>query len=119
MEQNSGIIDKPIARKENSIIERCISKDGKKSITKFEVLKKYNNYSLIKCYLLTGRTHQIRIHLKSINHPILGDYLYGNSSELISRQALHCLKISFKHPIYNTNIRLISKIPIDIKSLFI
>ena len=117
LNQTSGTINMPIARKENSIIERCISKDGKKSITKFEVLKTYDNYSLIKCYLLTGRTHQIRIHLKSINHPILGDYLYGTTSKLIKRQALHCIKIYFTHPIYKTNIILISKIPTDIKYL--
>lgn len=115
--KRSGTINKPIARKENSIIERCISSNGKVSITNYEVIKEYNNYSLIKCYLITGRTHQIRVHLSSIGHSILGDTLYGNKSNLINRQALHCLKINFIHPVYKTNIKLIAKIPEDITIL--
>lgn len=113
----SGIINKPIARKENSIIERCISLDGKESITKYEVLKEFNNYSLIKCILLTGRTHQIRVHLASINHSILGDSLYGKENKLINRQALHCYTITFIHPINKTNIEIIAPIPLDIFNL--
>ena len=113
----SGIINKPIARKEKSIIERCISLDGKESITKYEVLKEFNNYSFIKCILLTGRTHQIRVHLASINHSILGDSLYGKESKLINRQALHCYTITFIHPINKTNIEIIAPIPLDIFNL--
>ena len=113
----SGIINKPIDRKENSIIERCISPTGKTSITKYEVLKEYNTHSLIKCYLLTGRTHQIRVHMSSIGHSILGDSLYGNKSDLIARQALHCYKITFIHPVSKEKIELIAKIPTDINNL--
>ncbi len=94
-----GIIDAPIARKEESIIERCISKDGKKAVTKYEVIKEKENYSLIKCNLLTGRTHQIRIHMAYIGHPIVGDTLYGKKESLIERHALHSYKVSFIHPI--------------------
>ena len=94
-----GTINKPIARKENSIIERCISNNGKQAITQFEVLKEYDTFSLIKCVLETGRTHQIRVHLASINHPLLGDDLYGSKSDLIDGQALACYKLSFYHPI--------------------
>ena len=66
-----GIINAPIARKENSIIERCINKDGQKAITHYEVIKQYNKYSLVKCSLETGRTHQIRVHMAAISHPLI------------------------------------------------
>ena len=99
-----GTINKPIARKENSIIERCISNNGKQAITHFEVLKEYDTFSLIKCVLETGRTHQIRVHFASINHPLLGDDLYGSKSDLIDGQALACYKLSFYHPIYKNYV---------------
>ena len=118
-DEKSGTINKPIARKENSIIERCVSLNGKESITKYEVLKEFNNYSFIKCILLTGRTHQIRVHLASINHSILGDSLYGKESKLINRQALHCYNINFIHPIYKNNIKIIAKLPNDMSNLVV
>ena len=103
-----GIIDKPIDRKENSIIERCISANGKKAITEYKVLKVFsiddNDYSLLRCILHTGRTHQIRVHFSSIGHPILGDTLYGVESNLINRQALHASKITFFHPIKKSQL---------------
>ena len=85
----------PIARKENSIIERCISENGQTSITHYEVLKEFDNFSLVKCSLETGRTHQIRVHMSAIGHPLVGDSLYGTISNLIERQALHCYHIDF------------------------
>ena len=99
LENKKGIIDSPIARKEKSIIERCVSQDGQKAITEYEVLNENKEYSLIKCTLHTGRTHQIRVHMAYIGHPILGDTLYGTNSKLINRQALHSYKISFIHPV--------------------
>ena len=99
LNEKSGIIDLPISRKPGSIIERCVSPDGQKSITKFTVLKEFDNYSLVKCILKTGRTHQIRVHFSYIGHPLLGDTLYGHSSNLINRQALHSYRISFIHPV--------------------
>ncbi len=118
---SKGIIDKPIARKEKSIIERCIRQDGDKAITKYQVLKtfKINNQilSVVKCNLITGRTHQIRVHLSSIGHPIVGDTLYGNESKLINRQALHAYHIKFVHPVSKKEIDIISKIPNDMKNL--
>ena len=103
-EKEKGIINAPIARKENSIIERCVKEDGDIAITEYEVLEynENNNYSIVKCNLKTGRTHQIRVHLSYIGHPILGDTLYGNSSELVSRQALHAYRVEFIHPITHT-----------------
>lgn len=104
LENKKGIIDEPIARKENSIIERCVSKNGKSAITEYEVIKEKNNYSLVRCKLLTGRTHQIRVHFAYIGHPLIGDTLYGKKSNLIDRQALHSYKISFCNPITGKNM---------------
>lgn len=95
----SGTINLPIARKENSIIERCVKEGGDTSITHYQVLKEKDYLSLVDFSLETGRTHQIRVHSSFLSHPILGDTLYGNSSPLISRQALHSYYVSFLHPI--------------------
>ena len=81
-------INKPIARKPNSIIERCISSNGKQAITHFEVLQEFSSFSLVKCTLETGRTHQIRVHFASIGHPL----------------ALACSRLSFYHPVSNNYI---------------
>lgn len=114
--QKSGTINLPIARKEGSIMERCIDEKGKQAITHYKVIKEFKNYSLVECRLETGRTHQIRLHMASIGHPLLGDTLYGTSSSLISRQALHSYKIKFIHPITKKEIELIAKLPQDINT---
>lgn len=119
--EGSGIIDKPIARKADSIIERCISDNGEKAITEYSVIKNFKigneEFSLVKCILHTGRTHQIRVHMASINHPILGDTLYGKSSSLIGRQALHEYKLTFVHPIIKKEIEVTSSIPSDMNNI--
>lgn len=113
--EGKGIIDKPIKRKTDSIIERCIDESGEKAITEYEVLKNFNingeDLTEVKCLLHTGKTHQIRVHMASINHPILGDTLYGKPSNLIDRQALHAYKIKFIHPITKKEIEVVSPIP--------
>lgn len=113
--EGKGIIDKPIKRKADSIIERCIDENGEKAITEYEVLKNFNingeDLTEVKCILHTGKTHQIRVHMASINHPILGDTLYGKESNLINRQALHAFRIKFIHPITKKEIEVISPIP--------
>lgn len=115
LDENKGIIDAPISRKQNSIIERCIDINGAKAVSRYEVIETKNNLSLVKFILETGRTHQIRVHSKYIGHSIIGDTLYGHKSSFISRQALHCHKISFIHPINKTQIEFISPIPDDMK----
>ena len=97
-------------------MERCIDEKGKQAITHYKVIKEFKNYSLVECRLETGRTHQIRLHMASIGHPLLGDTLYGTSSSLISRQALHSYKIKFIHPITKKEIELIAKLPQDINT---
>ena len=104
LENKTGTIKKSIARKEGSIIERCISENGKIAITNYKVLNEYNNFSLVKCILETGRTHQIRVHFASIGHPLLGDELYGEKSDFLCGHALVCNKLSFIHPITNKQL---------------
>ena len=113
----NGTIDLPIARKDNSIIERCISDNGQESITEYCVIKNFDDYSIVKCTLKTGRTHQIRVHMSAIGHPLLGDTLYGVSSQFINRQALHSYKISFVHPISSKEMEFICELPEDMKQI--
>ena len=116
-ESKIGTINLPIGRKENSIIERCVCSDGDIAITHYNVLKSLKNTSVVHVTLETGRTHQIRVHLSNIGHPILGDTLYGNHSSVINRQALHAYKVKFIHPITGLNVEYIATIPSDIKSI--
>ena len=113
----SGVINAPIARKEGSIIERCINTHGQTAITNYNLIKSINNMSIVHFVLETGRTHQIRVHSKYIGHPIVGDTLYGTFSPLISRQALHSYKVKFIHPISKNNIELIAELPKDMEKL--
>lgn len=116
-ENVQGTINLPIARKENSIIERHISENGQEAVTHYEVLKTSNDLSLVHCTLQTGRTHQIRVHMSAIGHPLVGDTLYGSDfSDSITRQALHSYKISFIHPISHQIVSFTSELPDDIKS---
>lgn len=117
-----GIINAPISRKEGSIIEREVNfETGQKAITNYNVIKDFSknsfNYSLTEFELITGRTHQIRVHSKYIGHPILGDSLYGSESKLISRQALHSYYLEFNHPISKERLIFEIDLPKDIKEL--
>ena len=117
LDEKSGIINASIARKENSIIERCVNANGDKAITNYYVIKEYINNSLIYLGLQTGRTHQIRVHMSYIGHPITGDTLYGKKSDFINRQALHSCKICFIHPLTQEKMFIEADIPNDIKTL--
>lgn len=117
IDKEMQVIDVPIARKDDSIIERCASPNGDRAITEIELLKTFDNYSLVKCNLKTGRTHQIRVHLSFIGHPILGDDLYGKKSELINRQALHAYMVSLTLPITKKLFKIDAELPKDISDL--
>lgn len=116
-DKDCGTINLKIDRKENSIIERCISENGQSAITHYKVIKAFDTFSLVKCTLETGRTHQIRLHMSAIGHPLLGDTLYGIESDLINRQALHSYKMNFIHPITNKKVELFCDLPDDMKKV--
>lgn len=113
----SGTINAPIARKEGSIIERCVDDSGDVAITHYSVLKSFEDFSVVHFVLETGRTHQIRVHSAHIGHPIVGDTLYGHHSDLIDRQALHSYKASFIHPITREKSELIAPLYDDMNKM--
>ena len=115
LQKKSDTLCFPISRKEGSIIERTVNPNGDIAITHYNILKEQNNLSLVHVFLETGRTHQIRVHFSHINHPILGDTLYGTPSPLINRQALHSYKITLLHPISKQILTLVAPIPNDMK----
>ncbi len=111
-----GIIDAPIGRKDGSTIERQIDyENGERAITHYRVLGNRQDCSLVALQLETGRTHQIRVHMTSIGHPLLGDFLYNPLDKRMSRQALHAWKLSFTHPITKAKMCFKAPIPEDMK----
>ncbi|OGO78654.1 MAG: hypothetical protein A2Y23_00685 [Clostridiales bacterium GWB2_37_7] len=112
-----GIIDEPIGLDEENPIRRAIRVDGQRSITKYQVLEQYKDAAYIKLKLITGRTHQIRVHLNSVGHTLLGDKLYGGNMLHINRQALHAYEMNFLHPYQKSIITLHAELPMDMKKL--
>ncbi|MBP2071111.1 RluA family pseudouridine synthase [Thermoanaerobacterium butyriciformans] len=112
-----GTIDLPIKRKPGSTIERMVDDEGDTAVTHFRLLKRGEKLSLVKLELKTGRTHQIRVHLSHIGHPIIGDTLYGSDTSYIKRQALHAYRLTFKQPFIGKCISLYSPIPDDMKAV--
>lgn len=96
--KEQGRIDQPIARLDQNKRRRTIHPDGLPAVTDYEVIAKYPEHTLLSLTLETGRTHQIRVHLSFIGHPVCGDFLYGCKSPLIQRHALHAGQLSFIHP---------------------
>ena len=119
VEKNEGAIKTNITRKEGSVIERMVSDKGQTAISYYKVEKRLKNKSLtaVEYELETGRTHQLRLHSKYINHPILGDSLYNKESSLINRQALHSIEVKFIHPITKKEMIIKSDIPQDMKKI--
>lgn len=116
-EQESGDITAPIGRAEGSIIQRVVRPDGQSAHTHFEVLERLRGHTLLRVVTYTGRTHQIRVHLASIGHPLAGDTLYGGSGEWIGRHALHCAELTFREPAEGQEICLASPLPQDMQAL--
>ena len=114
-----GTITAPLGRKEGSIIERTVDfENGESAVTHYRVLDEKNGHSLVSLILETGRTHQIRIHMKYLGYPLIGDYLYNPDMELIDRQALHSHCLRFLHPITGRQMTFTADLPEDMARLF-
>jgi 23S rRNA pseudouridine1911/1915/1917 synthase len=115
--QNSKFtIEAPIARDKKHRIRFAVADDGRYAVTDFDVVQEYDKFTLLKAYPKTGRTHQIRVHLASIGHPIIGDKLYGDKSNFaeqfnLNRHWLHSAELEFLHPITNEQIKVIAELP--------
>ncbi|MCA1059473.1 RluA family pseudouridine synthase [Rossellomorea aquimaris] len=113
----SGMIEERIGRKSDSIIEREVRSDGQFALTHYRVVEQFLDFAHIELRLETGRTHQIRVHMSFIGHPLAGDDLYGGSVKLIGRQALHCRRLHFFHPIRKSWLSLEVPMPSDMRAL--
>jgi 23S rRNA pseudouridine1911/1915/1917 synthase len=112
-----GKINEPIGRDRNHATRRRVTPHGDVAITHYQVVKRFPDNTLIQCSLETGRTHQIRVHLSHIGHPLLGDTLYGGKNSLIQRQALHATQLQFRHPFGGGNVEVHAPLPDDLHAL--
>lgn len=114
----AGLVDAPLGPKEGSLVEQEVRPDGKPARTKYEVLESHNGRTLLRLVLDTGRTHQIRVHMAHLGHPLTGDFLYGTEDHtLIPRPALHSAELSFRHPITGQVLSFVRPLPEDMKRL--
>ena len=118
VDRDEFTIDLPVGRESQETIRRSVMYEGgKDAVTDVKVLRRYGDYTLVELSLHTGRTHQIRVHLSHIGHPIIGDSLYdGDAPGLIDRQALHAYRISFLHPVSKERIEIEAPFPKDIET---
>ena len=113
-----GIIDQPIGRADGSVLRREVRPDGADAVTKYKVMSTKGERSLVQLELETGRTHQIRVHMAWLGHPLIGDFLYGEERpELIGRTALHSWQLSLTQPLTGERIDLTAPIPEDMLTL--
>lgn len=111
---SEGIIQAPLGRKEGTIIERTVDwEHGEEAATHYKLVKEANGHSLVSLRLETGRTHQIRIHMKHLGYPLIGDYLYNPDMEYMTRQALHSHHMEFIHPITGEHMSFTAPLPED------
>ncbi|MGE9881907.1 RluA family pseudouridine synthase [Bariatricus sp. SGI.161] len=116
----AGTINAPLARKPGTIIERTVDwEQGEAAITHYRLIEERNGHSLVSLRLETGRTHQIRIHMKYLGYPLIGDYLYNPDMEYIGRQALHSYRLSFTHPITGEPMEFTAPLPKDMEKVLI
>ena len=113
-----GVIDAPIGRAEGSIIRRCVRADGLPSLTEYETLQVSGRFTLLRLRPQTGRTHQLRVHMASLGHPLAGDWLYGTEDKtLIARPALHSYELWFTQPVTGQKLHFTAPIPQDMQRL--
>ncbi len=118
IKKKAGLIELPIGVDKENPCKRCVDPSGRPSITKYKVVYQNENFSIVEAELLSGRTHQIRVHFSAIGHPLVGDKLYGaKPSDEISRQALHSYKVKFKNPLTKHVTKITAPLPDDMKNL--
>lgn len=113
LKEDEGTIDKPLGRHPSDRKKMAVVPNGKKAITHYKVLKRFDKFTLIECVLETGRTHQIRVHMASIGHPILGDEVYSNQKSpfKLEGQTLHAKILGFKHPTTGEYVEVDAPLP--------
>lgn len=115
----SGTISAPICRTADSVIERHVDfENGESAVTHYQLLETKNNHSLLEIHLETGRTHQIRVHMSYIGHPLPADYLYHPVYDTFKRQPLHSLQLEFHHPVTGKPMCLMAPVPEDMSNAF-
>lgn len=119
IKENNGTIDKPLGRNKRDRLKMGIVKDGRHAVTHYEVIERYKSTTLVRCVLETGRTHQIRVHMASVGHSLLGDPLYGLKKQKfkLDGQMLHAKTLGFIHPGSKEYIEFTSELPEDYKKL--
>ena len=114
----AGVVDAPLGPKPGSLVEQMVRPDGKPARTRYETLAVYGGRALLRLELDTGRTHQIRVHLAHLGHPLLGDFLYGaEEPDLIPRPALHSWRLALRHPITGKELLFTAPVPVDMAGL--
>ncbi|MFR3071482.1 MAG: RluA family pseudouridine synthase [Paeniclostridium sp.] len=119
MKEDKITVNKPIGRNPKDRLKMAVVKDGKRAVTHFEVINRYENFTHVKATLETGRTHQIRVHALSLNHPLLGDSIYGpkNNKFGVKGQVLHAKKLGFIHPTTKEYVEFDSELPEHFKNI--
>lgn len=111
VQYDHGVINKPIGRDKIHRHKMAVVQNGRNAITHWKVLKRFGQFTLLECNLETGRTHQIRVHMKSLGHSIAGDKTYGKKNDPTDKMMLHAHKLVFTHPISNKEIKLETEMP--------
>lgn len=113
IKENEATINMPIARNKKDRKKMAVDKEGKEAITHFKVLKRYDKYTLLEVKIDTGRTHQIRVHMAEIGHPVIGDEVYSNGKNEfnVKGQMLHAKSLDFEHPITGKKMHLEAELP--------
>lgn len=112
---DSGTVDLPIGRDEAAPTKRAVTPGGQPSRTDYTVLERFPAGVLLRVRPLTGRTHQIRVHMAAIGHPLFGDALYGSLDDMLSRPALHSAYLSLRHPVTGETLELTAPLPDDLE----